>query len=108
MAPELEALRAELQGRIVVPGDEDYDDLRVVAAPVDRRPAAIARPRDASDVARSVLFARESGMPLAVRSGGHSGAGHGVVDAGLVIDLRDMRSLEIDASARTASAETGL
>ncbi len=68
----------------------------------------IVRPADAEDVARVIAFARETGSELAVRSGGHSGAGHGVSEGGIVLDLGDMRALEIDAEGRTAWAETGL
>jgi FAD/FMN-containing dehydrogenase len=102
-------LELDISGRVVGPQDPDYDTLRVVAAGhVDRRPAAIVRVADARDVARAIGFARELGLPLAVRSGGHSGAGHGAVDGGLVIDLRDLASLEIDVAARTAWAGSGL
>ena len=58
---------------------------------IDRRPLVIVRPANADDVARVVALARETGLPLAVRSGGHSGAGHTVVDDGIVLDLRDMK-----------------
>jgi FAD/FMN-containing dehydrogenase len=102
-------LELDISGRVVGPQDPDYDTLRVVAAGhVDRRPAVIVRVADARDVARAIGFARELGLPLAVRSGGHSGAGHGAVDGGLVIDLRDLASLEIDVAARTAWAGSGL
>ena len=74
----------------------------------DRRPAAIVRPLDASDVARVVTFARERGLELAVRSGAHSGAGHCTTEGGIVLDLQSMKSIEIDAGERTAWAETGL
>jgi FAD/FMN-containing dehydrogenase len=73
-----------------------------------RRPAVIVRPADASHVARIVSAARETGRALAVRSGGHSIAGHSVSDGGIVLDLADMRGLEIDHEARTAWAQTGL
>jgi FAD/FMN-containing dehydrogenase len=108
--PEIiDRLHAELDGQVIAPGDERYDEARTVfLGGIDRRPAAVVRPRDAGEVARIVGVARESGLPLAVRSGGHSGAGHGVVDDGIVIDLRDMRGLEIDTDARTAWAQTGL
>ena len=68
----------------------------------------IVRVADADDVARGIALARENGLELAVRSGGHSGAGHGVSDGGIVLDLADMRALEIDVEGRTAWAETGL
>lgn len=86
------ALRREFDGRVIAPGDSGYDQARAVyAGTVDRRPAAIVRPRDAAQVARVVAVARESGLPLAVRSGGHSNAGHGVCDGGVVVDLRGMK-----------------
>jgi hypothetical protein len=102
-------LRASVKGRVITADDADYDEQRqVVNGAVDRRPAAIVRVADASDVQRVVAVARESGLPLAVRSGGHSGAGHSSVDDGIVIDLRDMKALEIDVEGRTAWADTGL
>jgi FAD/FMN-containing dehydrogenase len=104
----LEQLRDGFTGRVIGPDEQDYDDLRMVMAPIDRRPLAIARPSDASSVADTIEFASEAGLPIAVRSGGHSGAGHGVLDDGIVIDLRDMRSLEIDAEGLTATVEPGL
>ena len=102
-------LRNAVAGRVIGPGDAGYDDARTVFnGAIDRRPAAIVRVLDATDVARAVSLARESGLELAVRSGGHSGAGHGVTDGGIVIDLREMRDLSIDLEERTAWAETGL
>jgi FAD binding domain/Berberine and berberine like len=102
-------LRAEFDGSLIGPDDDAYDEARtVVMGGIDRRPAAVVRPADAEDVARIVSVARDSGLGLAVRSGGHSGAGHGVLDDGIVLDLRDMRGLEIDAEGRTAWAQTGL
>jgi FAD/FMN-containing dehydrogenase len=98
-----------LTGRTIVPGDPDYDDLRIVGAGhVDRHPAVIARPTDAGDVVHAIGFARETGLELAVRSGGHSGAGHGTTEGGIVIDTRDMKGLDIDPGSRTAWAEAGL
>jgi hypothetical protein len=103
------ALRARVTGRVIVPGDADYEAARMVAAgAVDRRPAAIVRVADAADVGHVVEMARETGLELAVRSGGHSNAGHGVSEGGIVVDLRDMKALDIDPEARTAWAETGL
>lgn len=102
-------LRAEVRGRVIGPEDADYDAARALFfAGFDRRPAAVARVADATDVARVVTVARDAGLPLAVRSGGHSACGHGAVDGGIVIDLSAMRGLEIDAAGRTAWAETGL
>ncbi|HYJ66669.1 MAG TPA: FAD-binding oxidoreductase [Nocardioidaceae bacterium] len=102
-------LRRDLDGRSIAPGDADYDSARQVLVPeVDRRPGVIVRPSDASEVARVVTVAREAGLPLAVRSGGHSGAGHGTCDDGVVLDLAEMQGLEIDPESRTAWAQTGL
>jgi len=101
-------LRRQLKGRVITPGDPVYEHARTIAYSVsDRRPAAIARVADAADVARVITLARQSGAEVAVRSGGHSPAGHSLSD-GIVIDLRDLRALTIDAENRTAWAETGL
>ena len=98
-----------LEGRVIGPDDAGYDRMRTVFyGGIDRRPLVIARVASASDVSRVIALARETGLELAVRSGGHSPAGHGVSEGGIVIDLADMRALEIDAERRTAWAETGL
>ncbi|MGH3456186.1 MAG: FAD-binding oxidoreductase, partial [Nocardioidaceae bacterium] len=102
-AAAIAQLRSDFEGRSIGPDDVDYDKARtVVAGHIDRRPALIVRPTDASEVARVVAFARETGLPLAVRCGGHSGAGHSVVDDGIVLDLGNLTALEIDAEGRTA------
>jgi FAD/FMN-containing dehydrogenase len=102
-------LRADVGGRVIAPDDPEYDSARsVFYGGIDRHPAAIVRVRDDMDVARVVALARETGLELAVRSGGHSISGLCVSEGGIVIDLADMRALEIDAEARTAWAQTGL
>ena len=102
-------LRAVLNGRVIAPDDAEYDKARTVfIGGIDRRPAAIVRVADATDVSRVVSLARETGLELAVRSGGHSGAGHSTTDGGIVLDLSGMRALDIDAERRTAWAQTGL
>jgi FAD/FMN-containing dehydrogenase len=102
-------LRTEFDGRVIAPGDPGYDKARtVVMGGIDRRPAVIIRPADAAEVARVVSLARETGQELAIRSGGHSGAGHSVTDGGIVLDLANLRGLDIDAEQRTAWAQTGL
>ncbi|WP_282945565.1 FAD-binding oxidoreductase [Cellulomonas endometrii] len=102
-------LRSRLTGRVVEPGDPDFDAYRgIVLGGTDPRPAVIVRPVDDGDVSAAVTFARDAGLPVAVRSGGHSGAGHGTVDGGLVIDLRDRKRLDVDVDGRTAWAEAGL
>jgi FAD/FMN-containing dehydrogenase len=105
----LQQLRAGLKGRIILPEDAAYDQVRAVFyGGYDRRPALIVRPMDAADVAAVIALAREQELELAVRSGGHSNAGHSVSEGGLVLDLADMRSLAIDPEAHTAWAEAGL
>ena len=102
-------LRAALSGTVILPGDAVYDRARTVfAGDIDRHPALIVRVADAQDVSHVVALARETGLELAVRSGGHSSAGHSLSEGGIVIDLRDMNRLDIDPQSRTAWAETGL
>jgi FAD/FMN-containing dehydrogenase len=102
-------LADEFKGRVIGPDDSDYDEARqVFMGAIDRRPALIVRAADADDVASTIALARERGLELAVRSGGHSSAGHGVSEGGVVLDLADMRALEIDVEGRTAWAEAGL
>ena len=102
-------LESVLDGTVIGPDDAGYDNARTVfSGAIDRRPALIARVANATDVAHVVSVARDGGLELAVRSGGHSGAGHGVTEGGIVLDLSGMRALEIDVEGRTAWAETGL
>ena len=102
-------LRDSFDGRVVAPGDPGYDQARkVFYGKFDRRPAAVVRPSNAAEVARVVALAAETGVELAVRSGGHSLAGHSASDGGIVLDLADMHALDIDAGGRTAWAEGGL
>jgi FAD/FMN-containing dehydrogenase len=105
----LERLRASLNGRVITAADAGYDAARAVFyGSVDRRPAAIVRPTDAGEVASVVSLARETGLELAIRSGGHSLAGHSVSEGGIVLDLSSMKAVEIDPQRRTAWAQTGL
>ncbi len=102
-------LRARLTGRVITPTDPEYDLARVVMpGGFDCHPAAILRPANAADVALGIQLARQTGLPFAIRSGGHSGAGHSTSEGGLVLDLREMKAIEIDVEQRTAWAETGL
>jgi hypothetical protein len=99
---------AAFKGRLGGPDDDGYDDARTVYnAMIDRRPALIAYVDDADDVATAVAFARESGLPLAVRGGGHNGAGLGTVDDGIVIDLSQLKSIDVDPDARTVRVGGG-
>ena len=102
-------LKHLVKGQVIAPGDADYDQARTVfVGGINRRPGMIVRVADAGDVARVVTLARENGLELAIRSGGHSSAGHGVSEGGIVLDLANMRSLQINVKERTAWAETGL
>lgn len=102
-------LRATFDGRLITPDDPGYDEARAVFyGGFDRRPAAIIQVENAGEVARVVNLARETGLELAVRSGGHSNAGHGTTEGGIVLDLSRMKGLQINADERTAWAETGL
>ncbi len=105
----IDELRGTITGRIADPSDEDFGALStIMMGGVTARPAALVRPVDAAEVGRVVEVAARTGVELAVRGGGHSGAGHSTVDGGLVLDLRELRTLDIDPTARTAWAGTGL
>jgi FAD/FMN-containing dehydrogenase len=109
MTIDIDALRSHVDGRVVVPGDADYDEIRTIfSGGEDCHPAAVVRVRDAKDTSSVVTFARETGAELAIRSGGHSGAAHSTTDGGIVIDLREMKAIDIDLETRTAWAEAGL
>src|SRR5919204_3244595 len=84
-------LRPQLDGQVIGPGDSAYEEARkVFFHGFEGRPAAIARVANADDVARVVEFARDEGLELSVRSGGHSTAGHGTNDDGIVLDLSEL------------------
>jgi FAD/FMN-containing dehydrogenase len=102
-------LRDSFDGRVTAPDDAGYDQARrVFYGKYDRRPAAIVRPADAAEVAQVVTLAADGGLELAVRSGGHSLAGHSVSEGGIVLDLSEMTALDLDLEGRTAWAQTGL
>ncbi|MFF6774276.1 FAD-binding oxidoreductase [Streptomyces sp. NPDC012637] len=100
----VETLREQLRGDVIGPEDPGYDEARTIYnAMIDRRPAAIARCADVTDVRAAVRYARDSGMDLAVRGGGHSGGGLCMVDDALVVDLSDgLRWVRVDPESRTA------
>ena len=107
--PEVQSFLANVRGRALRPGEERFDAARKVwNGMIDRRPALIVQCAGAADVINAVTFAREHNLPLAVRGGGHSAAGNGVCDGGLVIDLSPMKGIRVDAAHRTARAEPGL
>jgi FAD/FMN-containing dehydrogenase len=92
----------------ISPSDSSNDELRAIwNAMHDKRPALIARCHGAEDVVAAIRHARESGLDIAVRSGGHSLPGHSTCDDGLVIDLRPMNAVSVDPHARRASVQAG-
>jgi FAD/FMN-containing dehydrogenase len=102
-------LRSSLAGRVITANDADYDQIRQVArGDVEGHPLAIARVAGADDIAVVIRLARSTGLLLSVFSGGHSSIGASTNDGGLVIDLRDMKAVSINAATRSAWAETGL
>ena len=102
-------LRADFRGALISPADDGYDAARTVwNGAVDRRPALIARADGTADVVTAVRFARERGLPVSIRGGGHSAPGFAVADGALMIDLSAMKAFRIDPAARTAIAGPGL
>ena len=110
-AIEMEAvssLAAGLQGDLITPADARYDEARTIYnAMIDKRPAFIARCATVADVIAAVNFGREQHLDVAVRGGGHNGAGLALVDDGLVIDLSPMKGIQVDPDARTVRVEGG-
>jgi FAD/FMN-containing dehydrogenase len=105
----VQEFRERFRGQLLRPEEAGYEPARRVwNAMIDRRPALIARCAGAADVLAAVAFAREHGLPLAVRGGGHGVAGKAVCDDGLMLDLAPMKSIRIDPVARTARAEPGV
>ena len=105
----LRELGGSFRGRLVPPADPTYDEhRRVWNGSIDRSPALIARCTGVADVIAAVRFARDTGLPVAVRSGGHSFPGLSVCDGGMVIDLRAMTGIRVDPEARTARAQAGV
>src|SRR5262245_11304213 len=105
---DLKELRSAFAGAVIEPGDSGYEWVRrCFNALIDRRPALIVRPLTAGDVATALQFAREHGLELAVRGGGHNPSGHCVLDGGLVIDLGLMRRVTVDSDQRIARSEGG-
>src|SRR5689334_10642713 len=102
-------LRSSFPGRVIAPQDADYDKARTVFyGGVDKHPAVIIKVANAKEVAQVIHLARETGLELAIRSGGHSVAGHSVSEGGIVLDLSNMKGLQIDMENKTAWAEAGL
>jgi FAD/FMN-containing dehydrogenase len=108
-APSIAAeLRAAIRGRVIDPTDADYDGAReLLYGGLDKRPLAIARVKDAEDVAAVIRFVVEQGLPVSVLGGGHSITGASVVDDGIVVHTRDLRTIDVDADGRTAWVGAG-
>ncbi|MBL8482188.1 MAG: FAD-binding oxidoreductase [Rhodocyclaceae bacterium] len=105
----VQALQGSFAGELLLPGESGYDECRkVFNAMHDRRPALIARCASSADVAAAVNFARQNGLVVAVRCGGHSVAGLSTCDDGILIDLGGLKKMEVDPTARTARAGGGV
>lgn len=101
--------RANVRGKVLLPGETGYDQARKVwNGMIDRHPAIIAQCTGASDVIQSILFAKLNNLTLAVRGGGHSASGNAVCERGLMIDLSPMKGIRVDPLHRTARAEPGV
>lgn len=108
-APAVEAFGDGLLGQLLRPGDDGYDDARTIwNAMIDKRPALIARCEGVADVIQSVNFARDSGLLVSVRGGGHNVSGYAICDGGLMIDLSPMKSVHVDPARRVARAQPGV
>lgn len=112
MSPEvaMAQLRTQFDGEVLGAGDPGYDQARKVfyAGFTDRRPSVILRPKTTRDVASAVALARETGLELAIKCGGHSDAGHSTTDGGILLDLGLRKGIDIDVPGATAWLETGL
>jgi FAD/FMN-containing dehydrogenase len=108
MPSAIDDLKTRLQGELLLPGHPGYDESRSIwNAMIDRQPAVIVRALGAPDIVTGVRLARESGLPLSIKGGGHNIAGLAVADGGLTLDLSLMRGVQVNPSARTARAEAG-
>jgi FAD/FMN-containing dehydrogenase len=107
--PPIQELKGDFTGRLVSADDSDYDQLRTVFyGGIDQKPAIIILAENTKDVQQAISLSHTTGLDLCVRSGGHSFAGYSVCEGGIVLDLRKMKSLEINTEDQTAWAETGL
>lgn len=106
--PMIDELKTHIRGDVFLPGDAGYDEARAVYnAMIDKRPALVVRVADAGDVMACVNAARDAGVDLAIRGGGHSGPGFGTCDDGIVIDFSACRGIRVDPQRQTARVEAG-
>lgn len=104
----VDELKSAIRGQVLLPGDASFDQARSIwNAMIDRHPAIILRCAGVADVRQGVAFARDNGLPLAIRGGGHNIGGSAVCDDGVVLDLSQMKSVHIDPAARRAYVEPG-
>jgi FAD/FMN-containing dehydrogenase len=108
LADRIEELKRNVSGQVILPHDDAYEAARKIwNAMIDKRPAVIVRCASTSDVVRAVNFARDIGLPLAVRGGGHNIAGNALCDDGIVIDLSQMKTAKVDPASRRVTIEGG-
>ncbi|CAL65161.1 FAD-binding oxidoreductase [Christiangramia forsetii] len=108
MREQITQLKTSIRGSVILPKDKNYDEARsIYNAMIDKKPAMIVKCKDEEDVIDSVNFARRNNLEVSIRSGGHNGAGLALVENGLVIDLSDMKRLNIDPTTKTAIIESG-
>ena len=106
--PSTDDLRTQVRGTVITADDPGYEEARkVYNAMIDRRPLVVVQPMNAGDVVAAINFARESGVDLSVRGGGHSVPGFGTNDGGVVIDLSSMRGVTVDPGSSTAKVQGG-
>ena len=105
---KIEKLREQLKGRIILPEDSEYDESRTIYnAMIDKRPALFVKCKNKRDVVKAIHFAKANGLEVAVKAGGHNGAGLALVDNGLVIDLSEMKAIKINPDEKIAIVEPG-
>ncbi len=108
MGKPAEELSKRIDGEVLAPGSDGYEEARAIwNAMIDRRPALIARCRNSGNVAATLAYARQHDYPVSIRGGGHNVAGHAVCDDGIMIDLSGMRSVSVDPDAQTARVAGG-
>jgi hypothetical protein len=108
MKTQFDELKKQVTGRVILPEDSNYDEVRkIYNGMINKKPACILKCSDSDDVARGINFARENNLEVSVKSGGHNGAGYASVNDGIVIDLSEMKGIHIDPVKRTAKIQAG-